>query len=63
LGPRQCPGREVAWIEARLFITKILWSFDVEMVPGQNLDYEKDFISYVMWIKPEMRVRFVPVRK
>ncbi|KAK4235119.1 Isotrichodermin C-15 hydroxylase [Achaetomium macrosporum] len=63
-GPRQCPGREVARIETRLFITKMLWSFEIEPLDGvKKLDYERDFRVYSIWEKPEMRVRLLPVKR
>jgi cytochrome P450 len=60
-GPRQCPGREVARTAARLFISKTLWLYDLQVVKGQQLDYEKDFHVEGMWSKPELRFRMLPV--
>ncbi len=62
-GPRMCPGREVSWMQTRLFIAKVLWTFDLEMVPGQDVDWERDFRLWAMWQKPEVFVRFVPVHR
>jgi cytochrome P450 len=60
LGPRSCAGREIAWHQLRLFLTKVLWTFDLEMVEGQEgLHLDKDFVSYVSWDYPEFRVRFL----
>ncbi|KAI1261146.1 cytochrome P450 [Xylariaceae sp. FL1019] len=61
-GPRACMGKEVAWWEARLFLAKLLWSFDPELVSGQRIDIEKDLRVYGMYIKPEIRVRFIPAK-
>ncbi|TGJ86269.1 hypothetical protein E0Z10_g2471 [Xylaria hypoxylon] len=60
LGPRMCPGRESAWIQLRLFLAKVLWTFDLELVKGQDLLFDRDFSVFTMWDKPEMRVRFIP---
>ncbi|KAI1248554.1 hypothetical protein MGN70_009753 [Eutypa lata] len=60
-GPRICAGREVAWWESRLFIAKVLWTFDLEMVPGQNVDMDRDLRGWGMYQKPEIYVRFVSV--
>ncbi|RYP75705.1 hypothetical protein DL771_002192 [Monosporascus sp. 5C6A] len=59
-GPRACPGKEIAWTQARLFVAKVLWTFDITKIPGKDLDFEKDFITYGFWVKPEFIVRFVP---
>ncbi|KAI1501966.1 cytochrome P450 [Biscogniauxia marginata] len=60
-GLRMCLGKEVAWWQARLVFAKVLWSFDVEMLPGQNVDLEKNLKGWGYWVKPELRVRFVAV--
>ena len=60
-GPRACPGSSVAWTQTRLFIAKLVWSFDMEFVPGYDVDWERDLRLYTMWQKPELHVRFVPV--
>ncbi|KAK8098945.1 benzoate 4-monooxygenase cytochrome P450 [Apiospora kogelbergensis] len=33
-GPRPCPGLPLAWQETRLFLAKVLWQFDAEMLPN-----------------------------
>ncbi|RWA06310.1 hypothetical protein EKO27_g8805 [Xylaria grammica] len=45
LGPRQCPGREVAKITFRLVVAKLFWSFDIEQVSKQ-LEFDRDFRVY-----------------
>lgn len=63
-GPRQSLGTQLAWRETRLFIAKVLWSFDVEIASGQKrIDFDRDFKMYATWEKPEFRVRFHPVRR
>ncbi|KAI6088476.1 hypothetical protein F4821DRAFT_90273 [Hypoxylon rubiginosum] len=62
-GPRACVGKEVVWWQARLFFAKILWKFDLELAPSQEVNLEKDLRVYGMYIKPEIRVRSTPVRR
>lgn len=62
MGPRQCPGREVARIMFRLVVAKMFWLFDAEQI-SRKLDFEKDFTVYAMWNKPELRVRLSPVER
>ncbi|EPE30390.1 Cytochrome P450 [Glarea lozoyensis ATCC 20868] len=62
LGPRQCPGKEIAWVQCRLFLGKLLWSFDLEGVSGHEKYFDKDFKAYLMWERPELWVRFLPAR-
>lgn len=54
-------GREMAWTQARMFLAKVLWSFDVVEVEGQGFDLEKSLLHYGFFDKPEMYVRFSPV--
>ncbi|EMR64158.1 putative isotrichodermin c-15 hydroxylase protein [Eutypa lata UCREL1] len=62
-GPRACPGMGTAWRQTRLFIAKVLWSFDVEVLPGQNIVFEDAFRQYAMWEKPKFWVRFHEVER
>ncbi|KAI0471291.1 isotrichodermin C-15 hydroxylase [Xylaria cf. heliscus] len=62
-GPRSCPGRESAWIQIRLYLAKVLWTFDLELVRGHSMTFDKDFSVYTMWNKPAIWVRFVPVAR
>ncbi|KAI1089462.1 cytochrome P450 [Rostrohypoxylon terebratum] len=60
-GPRMCSGKEVAWWQARLVLAKVLWSLDMEMVPGQKIDLEKELKGWGYWVKPKLNVTFVAV--
>ncbi|KAK3292010.1 cytochrome P450 [Chaetomium fimeti] len=60
LGPRQCTGREIAWSQTRLFLAKVLWTFELEGVRGHDKSFDDDFSVHVMWNRPELYVRFVP---
>ncbi|KAF4633886.1 hypothetical protein G7Y89_g4230 [Cudoniella acicularis] len=52
LGPRQCASRDIAWSQTRLFLEKVLWTFDLEGVSGHEKSFDKDFRVYVMWERP-----------
>jgi cytochrome P450 len=60
-GPRSCSGVGLAWRETRLFIAKVLWSFEAEMLPDQNIVFERDFSMHAMWEKPQFWVRLRPL--
>ncbi|RYP39196.1 hypothetical protein DL767_002304 [Monosporascus sp. MG133] len=60
-GPRMCLSRESAWVLTKLSIAKVVWSFGLEMAPGQDFDWERDMKHYSMWQKPELFVKFIPV--
>ncbi|KAK7757681.1 hypothetical protein SLS62_000058 [Diatrype stigma] len=59
-GPRACAGKEIAWWQSRVFIAKVLWTFNLEMVSGQHVDIDRDMRGWGMFQKPDVRVRFVP---
>lgn len=64
LGPRACSGRGLAWIEARLFLAKVLWRFDLVKAEGETMDVkelDRRMLHYGFYVKPEVRVRFLPV--
>ncbi|KAM7215487.1 Isotrichodermin C-15 hydroxylase [Rhypophila decipiens] len=61
LGPRQCPGREVARVTMRLVCAKMFWLFDVEQL-SKRLDFDRDLNVYGMWVKPDLRVRVTYVQ-
>lgn len=63
LGPRSCIGREMAWMQGRLFVAKVLWTFDVVRVAGQPFDLERTLLHYGFLAKPELKLRFVPVAR
>lgn len=46
--------------QLRLYFAKIFWALDFELVPGQDLNFERDYRLYAMWEKPAMRVRAYP---
>ena len=62
-GPRLCLGRELAWTQGNLFMAKVLWTFDMFKVPGQRVDLEGSLKHYGFLVKPEVKVRFVPVER
>ncbi|KAF2828832.1 cytochrome P450, partial [Ophiobolus disseminans] len=61
LGPRICMGREMAWTQAKLFLAKVLWTFDVLKIEGQVFDLERDLLHYGFFEKPELYVKFIEV--
>ncbi len=55
-GPRNCVGRNLAIVELRLVLARLLWAFDVEVLPDQEAwpVRQKTFLS---WAKPPLIVR------
>ena len=53
-GPHQCIGNEFAMLEMRLIVTMIMQQFDVELVPGQDIQ-----IKASLALRPNGAVRVV----
>ncbi|KAI1126216.1 benzoate 4-monooxygenase cytochrome P450 [Nemania abortiva] len=60
LGPRGCIGKHVAWMELRVTLAKMLYTFDMEL-EDPDLDwFGKDFDNlpqYGAWARPNMNVK------
>lgn len=59
LGPRACLGINLAYLEMRLIIAKMVFYFDWELV-NKDVDLFKDSSLYLLWKKPRLMVRFHP---
>lgn len=57
LGPRACLGINLAYLELRITLAKMVWAFRFEMV-DKEVDWVRDNKMYLLWKKPEMKMRF-----
>jgi len=62
-GPRGCPGHNAAYMQLRLALAKIVWTFDMELTNGDTVDWDRDLRLYAIWSRPEVWVRFTEVAK
>ncbi|KAJ4397736.1 hypothetical protein N0V93_001971 [Gnomoniopsis smithogilvyi] len=63
MGPRGCPGLNSAYLQARLIIAKLVWTFDMEMTNGDKVDWDRDLKLFAIWLRPAVWVRFTKVRR
>ena len=54
-GPRNCIGRNVAYIEMRLILTRLLWNFDIGLCEESSAWYNQT--AYTAWEKPPLMCR------
>ncbi|KAL9097591.1 MAG: hypothetical protein Q9165_000487 [Trypethelium subeluteriae] len=61
IGPRSCIGRNLAYVEMRLILARVLWNFDLEMMPeSENWTDQKCFI---LWEKNPLYVKLTPANR
>ncbi|GME64949.1 hypothetical protein AJ79_03600 [Neofusicoccum parvum] len=54
-GPRACIGRNLAYIEMRLTIARLMWNFDFEAVPGYEMWHIQNI--YLGWQKVPLPIK------
>lgn len=60
LGPRNCLGRNLAYLEMRLILASLLWHFDIEQV-GDGWRWE-ELKNWILWEKRPLNVK-IEVRR
>ncbi|KAL2261273.1 hypothetical protein VTK26DRAFT_4494 [Humicola hyalothermophila] len=61
IGPRNCIGRNLAYAEMRLILARLLWNFDLELMPeSRNWNDQR---VYLIWEKGTMNVKVIPVSR
>lgn len=58
-----CTGRDIAWQQTKLFLAKVLWTFDLEGTRGLDKDFNRDFKVHAMWYRPDLWVKFTLVER
>ncbi|OTB04031.1 hypothetical protein M426DRAFT_73617 [Hypoxylon sp. CI-4A] len=56
IGPRGCLGRNLAWLELRTVLSKLLWTYDLKMI-NDEVDWHRDSRMLTLWRKPALWVR------
>lgn len=59
LGPRACLGINLAYLEMRIILALLVFTYDWEMV-NPDLDFWNDARTTLFWVKPAVMVRFHP---
>ncbi|KAJ6020768.1 cytochrome P450 [Penicillium herquei] len=59
-GPRGCPGSSAGYLQGRIILAKLLWSFDMELTNKDAIDWEKNIKMFAIWIRPDLFVRVRP---
>lgn len=59
IGPRACLGINLAYLEMRIILAKMVWHFDLQI--GRDLDWDEENHLHALWKKPAMEVKFTAV--
>ncbi|KAL1966235.1 hypothetical protein VTN77DRAFT_4787 [Rasamsonia byssochlamydoides] len=60
-GPRNCLGKNLAYAEMRLILSRLLWNFDLELQPDST-NWIADQKTFMLWQKGALNVRLLPVK-
>ncbi|KAF1916179.1 cytochrome P450 [Ampelomyces quisqualis] len=55
-GPANCIGKNLAYAELRLIVTRFVWNFDILPQPG-NETWVADMRGYILWDKPPLMTK------
>lgn len=58
LGPRNCIGRNLAYLEMRLILGKILWNFDFAEADEEGMTDWREQKIFILWERQGVRLRF-----
>ncbi|KAI0174917.1 averantin oxidoreductase [Pestalotiopsis sp. NC0098] len=62
-GPRNCIGRNLAYVEMKIILARLLWHFDLQSASDGR--EEKDWLDqkvYLIWEKSPLWIKLVPVQ-
>ncbi|KNG90625.1 cytochrome P450 monooxygenase [Aspergillus nomiae NRRL 13137] len=60
VGLRNCIGQNLAKLELRLLLSRLIWEFDWELDPAST-DWDKDIPAYLAWDMKPLKLRLTPV--
>ncbi|RSL44268.1 hypothetical protein CEP54_014744 [Fusarium duplospermum] len=63
MGPRNCLGRNLAYVEMRVILARIIWNFDLSL-PEQSQNWlERQKVYIIFWDKGPLIVNLTPVAR
>ncbi|GKT50059.1 trichothecene efflux pump TRI12 [Colletotrichum spaethianum] len=62
IGPRNCIGRNLAYVEMRLILARVLWNFDLK-IADDSTDWAPRQKIYLLWEKGPLNAYLTPVQR
>ncbi|TLD11447.1 hypothetical protein PspLS_11952 [Pyricularia sp. CBS 133598] len=62
VGPRDCLGKNLAYGEMRIILTRLIWNFDMRLA-DDSLNWHDGQKVYILWFKPPLNVHLTPVKR
>ncbi|OBR16090.1 Cytochrome P40 monooxygenase [Colletotrichum higginsianum IMI 349063] len=62
LGPRVCLGINLAYVELKLLLARLVWEYKWHLVNEGSFDWDKDRKFQALWVLPQVRVRYERAR-
>jgi len=60
LGPRACLGINLAYMEMRIILARLVWEFEWRWGKGgEGCEWDRDNQLKLLWQKPMLKVKFV----
>jgi cytochrome P450 len=59
VGPRNCIGMNLAYVELRLIMARVLWNFELTLDESCS-NWVDDLVEYFGWEKTPLLVRLTP---
>lgn len=51
----------MSYVQAKAVLAKLIWTFDMELANGDDIDWERDCKLYALWVRPSVFMRFTCV--
>ncbi|KAL2193015.1 cytochrome P450 monooxygenase [Corynascus similis CBS 632.67] len=61
VGPRNCIGKNLAYVEMRVILARLIWNYDLALADAASENFLR-CKSYALWLKGPLNVRLSPVR-
>lgn len=58
MGSRSCIGQNMGYMQGRIILAKMIWSFDWELLNKGQVNWLRDLRLYAIWAKPPVVVKY-----